>query len=355
MTLHLKSSIFVLRNNDLGDVLVTTPLLAGLRKAFPEAKISVGVGNWAKSLLENNPDVDEIISCNAPWHNKQNCNFPANSPKTFLQGLFYVLFSKEAHNLSKAKFTHGLDILGSRQGSWLLRRAKITNRFGVSGYAGGDNWCNQCVNFKENRKVADSALAFLPLLGTSEKVAPRPRIFLAQKEKVSATRLWEPRTRFPKRLIIAPGGGFPEKCWGDANYSELTRLLLDDKSLQLFIVGSSEDKFRVQLPQKITPNKVKNLCGKLSLRETAALVSEVDFVITNTSLCMHLAGAFNIPALTLLGEWYDSAKLHQEQWGYSESLVVGKEASTNLQSIATPQQAFEIISSSWLAKPSLNC
>ena len=39
MTLDLPSNIFVLRNNDLGDVLVTTPLLAGLRKAFPEAKI----------------------------------------------------------------------------------------------------------------------------------------------------------------------------------------------------------------------------------------------------------------------------------------------------------------------------
>ena len=68
-----------------------------------------------------------------------------------------------------------------------------------------------------------------------------------------------------------------------------------------------------------------NLCGSLSLRESAAMVSQSDFVITNTSLCMHLAGAFEVPSLTLLGDWYDSAKLHHQQWGYPEGKVLGKE------------------------------
>jgi len=72
---------------------VTTPLLHGLRKSFPNAKIAIGVGDWAKPLLENNSDIDEIIPCNAPWHNKQNCRYPANSPKTFFEGLYYSLFS----------------------------------------------------------------------------------------------------------------------------------------------------------------------------------------------------------------------------------------------------------------------
>ena len=45
---------------------------------------------------------------------------------------------------------------------------------------------------------------------------------------------------------------------------------------------------------------------------------------------MHLAGAFKIPALTLLGEWYNSADLHQKQWGYPESTVKGKEKKRNI-------------------------
>ena len=54
--------VFILRNNDLGDVLVATPLIKGLRKAFPKASISMGIGDWARPLLENNPYLDEIIS-----------------------------------------------------------------------------------------------------------------------------------------------------------------------------------------------------------------------------------------------------------------------------------------------------
>ena len=162
--------------------MVATPLAHGLRKAFPEARISMGVGDWARPLLENNPDLDEIIPCNAPWHNKQNCRYPANSPKTFLAGLYYSIFSKEVHYLRKLKFSHGIDILGSRQGSWLLRSAGIPNRFGVKGYAGGDNWCQKCVPFKENRKVAESALEFLKLLDSKEKIEPRPKIYLTEDE-----------------------------------------------------------------------------------------------------------------------------------------------------------------------------
>ena len=114
----------------------------------------MGVGDWAIPLIENNPHLDEIISCNAPWHNKQNCRFPANSPKTFLEGFLYALFSRESRYITQKRFTHGIDVLGSRQGSWLLRRANIPNRYGVKGYAGGDNWCHHCIPFQENKKVS---------------------------------------------------------------------------------------------------------------------------------------------------------------------------------------------------------
>ena len=90
---------------------MATPLLHGLRKSFPNAKIAIGVGDWAKPLLENNPDVDNIISCNAPWHNKQICRYPTNSPLTFIEGLYYSVLSKEVRHLKKQNFSHGIDVL----------------------------------------------------------------------------------------------------------------------------------------------------------------------------------------------------------------------------------------------------
>ena len=335
-----KKNFFVLRNNDLGDVLVTTPLLEGLKNGFPESRVSIGLGDWAMPLLENNPHVDEIIACNAPWHNKQNCRYPANSPKTFLEGLKYVLFSKESRFIADKQFTHGIDMLGSRQGSWLMRRAKIENRYGVKGYAGGERWCTKYINFKEDRKIGKAGLQFLKLLNAKEEIDPRPSIFLTKKEKSEAEISWGQKSTNTNRIIIAPGGGFPEKCWGDQNFTQLTELLLKNRNYQLCIIGSKEDKNRISLNNA---TQVINLCGLLSLRQSAAMVSLADYVICNTSLCMHLAGAFKIPSLTLLGEWYDSTELHQKQWGYPESTVKGKELKVSINKACSVFEAYELI------------
>jgi heptosyltransferase-2 len=336
----LKIKFFILRNNDLGDVLVTTPLIHGLRKSFPRAKIALGIGDWAKPLIENNPYLDEIISCNAPWHNKQNCKFPANSPKTFFEGLLYVLFSRESRHISNKKFTHGIDILGSRQGAWLLRKTKIPNRYGVKGYAGGDNWCTKYINFKEDRKVAEAGLKFIELLNAKVEIDPRPTIFLTKNEVTEAEASWGRNSESKKRIVLAPGGGFPEKCWGNNNFTELTNILLKNKNYQLCIIGSEEDKNRISV--KDSP-QITVLCGELNLRQSAAMVSLADFVVCNTSLCMHLAGAFQIPSLTLLGEWYDSAELHQKQWGYPESTVKGKELKEFRNQTCSVSEAYKLI------------
>ena len=319
---------------------MATPLLHGLRKSFQNAKIVIGVGDWAKPLLENNPDIDKIIPCNAPWHNKQNCRYPANSPKTFLEGLVYSLFSKEARFIKQQKFSHGIDVLGSRQGSWLLRSARIPNRFGVKGYAGGDNWCQKNVSFEENRKVTEASLEFLKLLDSNEKIEPRPKIFLTEIEIKDAQYRWNVCGTKRKKIIIAPGGGFPEKCWGDENFNNLTELLLRETSIDISIIGSKEDKTRIKVQES---DRLKNLCGSLNLRESAAMVSQSDFVITNTSLCMHLAGAFEVPSVTLLGDWYDSAKLHHKQWGYPESTIKGKELKASINHICPVSEAYELI------------
>lgn len=298
------------------------------------------MGDWAKPLLENNPDIDEIIPCNAPWHNKQNCRYPANSPKTFLEGFYYSLFSKEVRRLRKLRFSHGIDVLGSRQGSWLLRSAGIPNRFGVKGYAGGDNWCKKCVSFKENRKVAEAALEFLKLLGSNEKIEPRPKIYLTEDEVKEARRRWNTCDSKKKKIIIAPGGGFREKCWGDENFNNLTELILKETSLNISIIGSKEDRARIKVQES---DRLKNLCGSLNLRESAAMVSQSDFVITNSSLCMHLAGAFEVSALTLLGDWYESSKLHHLQWGHPEGKVLGQEVKSGINRTIEPIEAFQIM------------
>jgi hypothetical protein len=55
---------------------------------------------------------------------------------------------------------------------------------------------------------------------------------------------------------------------------------------------------------------------------------------------MHLAGSFKIPSITVLGKCYDSAKLHRDQWGHPEGIVLGKEVSIGVLDLPQPNQVY---------------
>jgi len=319
-------------------VLLATPLLHGLRQSYPHASIHIGVGEWAKELLLNNPDVDEIVSCNAPWHNKQLCEFPANSIKTYLSSLKYIVLSDEVSNLKKNKYTHGIDYLGSRQGSWLFKRMGIPIRYGVKGYAGGDNWCTKNIEFKIDEHVSKTGIKFIKIMEPDSKLKldPRPRIFLTEKEIDSASKNWNFANNHSCKIVIAPGAGFPEKSWGDDSYEKLVRLILHKTKSKIAVIGSLKDAHRI----KISDKRIVNFCGRLKLRESSALVSKSAVVISNSSVAMHLAGAFAVPSITTLGPCYESAILHRKQWGYPENTILGKELSKNIKNIATVDEVY---------------
>jgi len=54
-------NILVVRTDRLGDVVLTTPAIGALRKAFPKARISMMVSPATVDLLRRNPYLDEVI------------------------------------------------------------------------------------------------------------------------------------------------------------------------------------------------------------------------------------------------------------------------------------------------------
>ena len=331
---------FILRNNDLGDVLMITPLLRALRKCHPKATILVGCGDWAKDCLLNNPDVNEVVQVNAPWHNKQICEYPANSIQGFFESLKYIFFSKEVRSLRKRNINYGIDALGSPEGSFLMAAANIPCRLGIKGYAGGHSGCSGYVQYDEQLHVGESLLRFISLLGGDLGEDTMPIIHLTSEERAYGQGVW---SRFKerqkcKKIIIAPGAGFIEKNWGIESYFLLIKALAKDRSNQIVIVGSRRD-FDFNEDDLSRGNNVINLCGETSLRETFSVVACANSVVCNSSLIMHVAGAFRLPNLVLLGDWYDSADLHAKQWGHENSIVFGRETTKEKRSIVTVEEA----------------
>jgi hypothetical protein len=55
---------------------------------------------------------------------------------------------------------------------------------------------------------------------------------------------------------------------------------------------------------------------------------------------MHLAGCYKIPSITILGKCYESAKLHQKQWGHPNGIVLGREVSNGILELPEPSEIF---------------
>ena len=102
------------------------------------------------------------------------------------------------------------------------------------------------------------------------------------------------------------------------------------------MIGSIEDKEKIN----ITHKRLLNLCGQLKLENLLLWFRKSDFLISNSSLAMHLAGAFHIPSITTLGPCYDSTQLHHKQWGYDENLMLGKEINQNRLHTYKPEEVF---------------
>ncbi len=69
-------SILVIRPDHLGDLLFSTPTLATLRQALPDARITCLVGPWAAEIVARNPHVDQVLTLSFPWFDRR----PKRSP-----------------------------------------------------------------------------------------------------------------------------------------------------------------------------------------------------------------------------------------------------------------------------------
>ncbi len=303
-------SIFVLRNNDLGDLLAVTPLFEALRRRFPDARIVAGVGAWAAPLLERNPHVDEIAMVNAPWFNR------VTGTRTLSAIAWYVARSPEIGYLRSCRFDAGIDVLGSVYGSWLLMSAGIPLRLGVRGYAGGHTAAHHAVSYVAHEHVGRAALRFAELLGATAIPEVRPQVFLSPRELEEAEAIWcalsPAQTR---RIVVAPGGGHAERRWPVEAFALLARRLAADRGARIAVIGGKDD---VERGRQVAAGhaQVATLCGRLDLRAACALIARADAVFCNSSLPMHAAAASGVPAVVLLGPAYPSARAHAAQWGY---------------------------------------
>ncbi len=292
--------ILILRLDRFGDVMLTLPAIAAIRKRFPEARISVMLRPYTRSLLEGHPLIDEVIVYE--YQKKGRHTFPRGYAR-FVQEIIERRFDM-AFVLHPSVRAHLLPFLAGipyRIGfdsnlSFLLTKAVPDQR-------------NQGLKH-ESEYTLDVIRAF-GISENSGELPPFP-VFPEQNEKSDALFRASGWRENESMIALHPGASCPSKRWPKERFAETAKKLKEGGSFKFVIVGGGEEKEAGDFLARELGSDALNMAGMLSLKETAALLKRCRLLISNDSGPVHLAAAVGTKTLTIFGR--NQAGLSARRW-----------------------------------------
>jgi ADP-heptose:LPS heptosyltransferase len=100
-------------------------------------------------------------------------------------------------------------------------------------------------------------------------------------------------------MVVVPGARYPLKSWDADRFGEIARQIEENLKRKIVILGSQNESEAARLVA--STSGAINLCGKLPIEQSAAVISMAELVLSNDSALMHLANALNIPCVSLFG------------------------------------------------------
>ena len=149
--------ILISRMKFIGDVVLTTPVVHALRETFPDAHISYLAERGAVSLLENNPDLDELIA------------FDFDKPGILEQ--FRVI-----RRLRRKKFDVFIDLFSNPRTAMLARASGATMRIGKEVKGRGRLYTHQIRDNVRPKTAIEKRLPLSSLLSPQSKRSHRSAI-----------------------------------------------------------------------------------------------------------------------------------------------------------------------------------
>lgn len=261
--------ILIIQTAFIGDVILSTSLVESLKKEFPGSDIDFLLRKGNEQLFENNPRINKVLI----WNKKQNK----------LANLFHLIAEvrKQRYDLLinlQRYFSTGLIAFFSR--------AKYK-----TGYS--QNPLSFCYDKKVIHEMTEDEHdikrnhKFIEKLTASEPA--KPRLYPTQDQFDNVKHY-----KNNKYITIAPASVWFTKQFPEHKWIEFIRQFKFDGNI--YFVGAPSDHElcdRIILASEAA--NCKNLCGKMSLLESAALMRDAEMNYVNDSAPQHICSALDAP------------------------------------------------------------
>lgn len=265
----------VIQTAFLGDVVLTTPLLATL--AGRHGPVDVVTTPAAAGLIATHPAVRQAIPYDKRGRDRG------------LRGLVRLGRRLKAARYEVAYLPHR-----SLRSAALAILAGVPRRVGFA-----DGWA---VLYTETRPRPDSGHEIDRLLGLADAApgsAP-PRVYPTPADEQAVAELLSAAAITGPFVALAPGSIWGGKRW--PFYAELASELAP--RVAVAVVGGPEDALlgeAIRAAVAQAGGVAVNACGRLSLLQAAALIGRARVLVTNDSAPLHLATAVGTPLVALFG------------------------------------------------------
>ena len=281
-------SILVMKFRNIGDVLLITPLLSNLKRAYPNAKIDVALNRGTEEMITLNPNVNEIII-----YDREKIKSLKGIKRVIQEIKFGLDIRKRGYDI----------VINTTEGDRGAQLALISGAKVKIGYKSKKN------RFLKNvfdyqlppqgfRHTIDANLDVLRVLNLPI-IDKKVEIFWSKKDEEVVDRTLNCRDF----IHIHPVSRWLFKCLDDETVAKIIDYCKIELKKEVVLTSApvKQELDKIHTVLKLCKSKPINLSGKLSLKQTAYLNSKAKFFIGVDTAIMHISAANDTQVLAFFG------------------------------------------------------
>lgn len=279
-------SILIIKPCCLGDVLLTTPLVAALREAWPAARIAYATGAWSLPMIATSEHIDTTMVMPDRW----TLGALLATSRELRQQRFEIVFVPDRSPM--------LALL-----TWL---AGIPVRVGLDSAGRGFAYTHRVPLPPGVTHEAD----LYGRLATHIGFTPPRRLFFFPGEsarEAAAARLSQYRTDDRPLIALHPGGGqnpgmtLPRKRWLPERWALVADALSRRYGAQVIILGGPGDEDVAAAVANAMRESSATLVRRWNWEELGAVIERCALFLGHDTGMMHLAVAVGTPTVAVFG------------------------------------------------------